>query len=295
MNIHTLDLQFLTDEAIAAFVVETSEGPVLVETGPHSTFKHLEKGVNDLGFAISDIKHVFLTHIHFDHAGAAWALAKEGATVYVHPFGHKHLLDPSKLYNSAKMIYGDQMEKLWGLMEGIAADQLKAIEDEEEIVVGDTTFKAWHTPGHAKHHIAWQVEDIIFAGDVAGCKINDGPVVPPCPPPDIDIEAWNDSIDRILRLDPSRILLTHFGEVSEVSRHFAELKAILQDWAGWMKIRFDKGLTPDLVTPEFKAYARTQLETQGLNEAEVARYEAANPAWMSVAGLMRYWKKRTAA
>lgn len=293
MTIHTLDLHFLTDEAIASFVVETSEGPVLVETGPHSTFRHLEAGLKNLGYAPSDIRHVFLTHIHFDHAGAAWALAKEGARVYVHPFGYKHLLNPDKLYNSAKMIYGDQMESLWGLMESIPEGKLRSVEDEEEIVVGDTTFKSWHTPGHAKHHIAWQVGEVIFSGDVAGCKINDGPVVPPCPPPDIDIEAWHDSIDRILGLSPSKVLLTHYGEVTDIDRHFADLKAMLRDWADWMKVRFEKGETVEATTPDFKAYAEGQLRARGLDDTQVAKYEAANPAWMSVAGLMRYWKKKT--
>ncbi|MCI4666685.1 MAG: MBL fold metallo-hydrolase [Bacteroidia bacterium] len=295
MDIHTLDLNFLTDEAIASFVVESSDGPVLVETGPHSTLKNLERGLSDLGYGLEDIKHVLLTHIHFDHAGAAWALAQKGAKVYVHPFGYKHLLAPSKLYNSAKRIYGDQMERLWGLMEGIAEENLISVEDGTEIIVGDATFIGWHTPGHASHHIAWQLGDLVFAGDVAGCKIKQGPVVPPCPPPDINIEDWHASIDRILGLKPSRILLTHFGEVSEVETHFNELKEILQDWAAWMKVPFEQGRDPRDVTPEFQAYANGQLKAKGLSEKEVARYDAANPAWMSVAGLMRYWKKKLGA
>jgi len=293
--IHILDLQFKTREAIASFVIPSSEGLILVESGPHSTFTHLEKGLVELGYHIDQVKHLLLTHIHFDHAGAAWALAEKGAKVYVHPRGYKHLLDPTRLYNSAKRIYGDQMEVLWGEMKGINPDLLIQVEDEEELHIGGHRFKAWHTPGHASHHIAWQMDDVVFTGDVAGCKINNGPVVPPCPPPDIDIEAWNESIDRLLKLDLKTLMLTHYGKVEEIEPHFQGLRNMLEDWAQWMKPRFDKGLAPEEITPEFKAYAANQLKDAGLSPEEVAKYEAANPTWMSVAGLLRYWKKKTEA
>ncbi|MEO0897476.1 MAG: MBL fold metallo-hydrolase [Bacteroidota bacterium] len=290
--VHTFDLNFQTTEAIAFFVIPTSEGPVLVETGPHSTYPYLESHLKSLGYSPSDVKHVLLTHIHFDHAGAAWALAKEGAKVYVHPRGYKHLLDPSRLYNSAKRIYGDMMESLWGQMHSIPEELLIPVEDGQTIQIGDTPFLAHHTPGHASHHIAWQMGDKIFTGDVAGCKINKGPVVPPCPPPDIDIEAWFDSIDKIVQLNPKELYLTHYGLVTEVEDHFVGLKKILMDWRDWMKVPFDEKKSLDEITPAFKAYAANQLREAGLSEEEVLKYEAANPAWMSVAGLMRYWTKK---
>ncbi|WNJ16047.1 MBL fold metallo-hydrolase [Pontibacter sp. G13] len=293
--LHTIDLQFFVDHAIAAFVVETSAGPVLIESGPHSVFPHLKDRLGELGYQPSDIKHVLLTHIHFDHAGAAWAFAKEGATTYVHPKGYKHLHDPEKLYNSAKRIYGDQMEHLWGLMEGIPESQLVAVEDEQTLEIGDTKFKAWFTPGHASHHIAWQWGDQLFTGDVAGCKIEGGPISPPCPPPDIDIEAWMSSIQRIRDLAPKTLHLTHFGEIHDVEGHLNGLVKILEDWKAWMKTPFEAGKSVPEIVPEFKAYAAAQLKEAGLDDQAIARYEAANPAWMSVAGLMRYWKKKTEA
>lgn len=290
--IHILDLEFQVKLAIAAFVIETSEGPVLVETGPHSVLPRLESGLADLGYKLSDVKHVLLTHIHFDHAGAAWALAREGAKVYVHPRGYQHLHDPSRLYGSAKRIYGDMMESLWGLMEGIPEEQLVAVSDEQLIEIGDLQFKAWHTPGHASHHIAWQLGDDIFSGDVAGCKINQGPVVPPCPPPDINIEDWVASINVLRAQNPKRLFLTHFGIVEAVEEHLSSLENILHDWANWMKPHYEAGRKAPEVVPEFQAYAAQQLSEAGLSETEVARYEAANPSYMSVAGLMRYWHKK---
>lgn len=296
--IHVIDLQFLTDHTIAAFLVETPAGPVLIETGPHSVLAHLEAGLARHGYQLSDIRHVFLSHIHFDHAGAAWALAQAGAQVYVHPAGYPHLLDPSRLYQSAQRIYGDQMERLWGEMHPIPAAQLEAVADGTRYEIGGLPFVGWHTPGHASHHIAWQLDRVIFTGDVGGVKIGDGPVVPPCPPPDIDLEAWFASLDRLRSLTPKTLYLTHYGPVDEVASHLDTLQEMLQDWAGWMKPHYEAGTAAEVITPQFQAYAEAQLQAAGLDKAARLRYEAANPAWMSVAGLLRYWRmqeKRQAA
>ncbi|MEM7375043.1 MAG: MBL fold metallo-hydrolase [Bacteroidota bacterium] len=290
--IHTIDLHFQTSHSIASYVIDTTVGPVMVETGPHSAYKNLVAGLESIGYQPGDIKHVFLSHIHFDHAGAAWALAKAGATVYVHPRGWKHLLNPERLYNSARMIYGDQMETLWGLMENIPESQLISVEDGQSFTVGDKTFAAWHTPGHASHHIAWQLEDAVFTGDVGGARINNGPNLPPCPPPDIDIEAWDHSIDRILALKPKRLFLTHFGEATDIEPHFAELRQVLHDWAHWIKPHYEAGKSAEELIPGFQEFAAKPLYDAGLNKQEIKEYFTANPPWMSVAGLLRYWKKK---
>lgn len=291
--VDVLDLHFLNlEHAIASFLIETTEGPVLVETGPYSTFSSMKAELAHHGYAPEDVRHVLLSHIHFDHAGAAWAFAKSGAKIYVHPFGATHMEDPTKLYNSAKMIYGEDMERLWGIMEKIPLEQLVAPEHGERITIGDKTFIAWHTPGHAKHHIAWQVEDVIFTGDVAGVKIEDGPVVPPCPPPDINLEDWNQSIDILLEKRAQTLFLTHYGPVTDIGNHFHELRAILNDWAFWVKDLWEAGLNAEEITLKFSAYTAAQLREKGVSELGVKQYEAANPSWMSVAGLIRYWKKK---
>ena len=291
--IHTLDLRFLkSTETIAAYLIETSAGPILFESGPHSVFPVLESELARFGYKVADIKHLFLTHIHFDHAGAAWALAKNGTQVYVHPRGYKHMHDPSRLYASAERIYGDKMAYLWGAMEGIPEDLLHATEHKEVIKIGDTEIQSLHTPGHAVHHIAWRIGDDLIAGDVAGCTIEQGPVVPPCPPPDINIEDWEASIDLILNSGVKALYLTHFGKVTEIEKHLEELRTILWDWANFIKPHFDKGTDPRELTPIFAAYAEQQLRDAGVADDLVAKYDKANPAWMSVAGLMRYWGKR---
>ena len=293
--IHTLDLRFQgIEHAIAAFAVETSVGLVLIETGPHSTFPYLEKGIQSINDQ-HQIGTVLLSHIHLDHAGAAWAMAEKGSTIYMHPFGVKHMVDPSKLMESATRIYGDMMDTLWGQMKNIPEEKIHATSHLEEVAVGDQTFVALHTPGHAKHHIAWELDDIIFCGDVAGVKIGGGPVVAPCPPPDIDIEGWKSSIQLLRERKPSKLLLTHFGTIEKaaIPSHLDELEMILDDWAGWIKTRWEAGEDMAKMTEDFSQYTAQQLIDKGVSSSGLKQYEAANPAWMSVAGLVRYWKNKT--
>lgn len=291
---YTFDLGFLQqDSAIASFLVETEIGPILFETGPHSTFSKLKAGIESAGYQLQDIKHVFLTHIHLDHAGAAWAMAKEGAKIYVHPFGAKHLISPEKLMSSAKRIYQDKMDMLWGQMQPIPENQVILCEDQMEFNFGKTTVKGWHTPGHAVHHIAWQMGKKLIAGDVAGVKIDKGIVVPPCPPPDINIEDWQASINLIRGMELDEIHLTHFGKITDILPHLEELENRLLGWANWIKPYFENQTEIKDILPLFSAFAAQELRDNGVDEAGIQKYEAANPAWMSVAGLMRYWKKKT--
>ncbi len=292
--IQILDLHFLDQsDTIAAFLVETSAGPILFETGPYSTYEHLKKALADKGYQPGDIKHVFLTHIHFDHAGAAWALAKEGATIYVHPFGKKHLHSPEKLWNSAKMIYQDKMEFLWGRIEGIAEEKLHTVEQGEKFKIGGIEIIGWHTPGHAVHHIAWQLGENLICGDVAGVRIQDGIVVPPCPPPDIHVEDWRASLALIRGLNIKTLYLTHYGAYQDVDQHLNELEERLLNRAKWMKPYFDQQMDPKEITPKFEQYVREELLEDGItDEKQLQQYENANPSWMSVAGLLRYWQKK---
>ncbi len=291
-KIEVIDLCFQGNtHAVASFLVHTSEGPLLIETGPHSTYSRSLQALNEKGIAVEDIKHVLITHIHLDHAGAAWAWAQNGATIYLHHSGEKHMIDPSKLYASAQRIYGDEMFRLWGDLKPISPQKMVTVDHLEELTFGDTTIKALHTPGHAIHHIAWQLEDTLFAGDSAGVKIDGGPVMPPCPPPDINLRHWNESLDMIDKRNIQTLYLTHFGQVNEVSGHLQALKVKLDDWANWVKERLEMGQQSDQMIPDFKEYVANQLKGKGVDTAGIEKYETANPSWMSVYGLIRYWQK----
>jgi glyoxylase-like metal-dependent hydrolase (beta-lactamase superfamily II) len=184
------------------------------------------------------------------------------------------------------------MDALWGALHPISEECLIICDHEEEIVVGDHTFTAWHTPGHARHHIAWQLDNVLFTGDVAGIKIDGGLIVPPCPPPDINLEDWNHSIALIRKSSVDTLYLTHFGMVEDVNSHLDSLQFMLNDWAQWMKPYAEAQSELSEVTPLFEQYVASQLKEHGLTGQAIEQYEAANPSWMSVSGLMRYWRKK---
>lgn len=290
-KVRVLDIHFLGEShVIANYLIESSDGLILIETGPETAFEHLKEAIANEGFSWKDVKHVLLTHIHFDHAGAAWKFADNGAKIYVHPIGLPHLNHPEKLWNSAKRIYKDDMERLWGEMKPIQEKLLVAVDDGDLLDIGGVRFKTHYTPGHAIHHNAYQLGDVVFTGDVAGVKINNGPVVPPCPPPDIHIENWKRSIEKLVKLNPSKLFLAHFGEVTNPQSHFADLKLILDDWKDWIKPYYENETSPKEITPKFVAYTQKQLRNKGVSKDNLERYEKGNPSYMSVTGLLRYWK-----
>ena len=293
--VRVLDLHFGEPGTIAAFLLQSGDGPVLIETGPDSTYPTLVNQLSAAGVSPEQVRHVLLTHIHLDHAGAAWRLAGLGATVHVHPAGASHLADPAKLLTSARRIYGERMETLWGRLEAIPSARLRVVADGEVLRIGGLHLEALHTPGHATHHIAYLTDGMVFTGDVAGVRMAGGPVVPPCPPPDIDLEAWRASIARLRALDADILYLTHFGPVADVGGHLHDLEWSLRSYASWVREKLHRGVDEAALVPLLEAYTEGFLSAQGCEEAALERYALANPAFMSVAGLGRYWRKREAA
>jgi len=296
-KVHKIDLNFVGQKnSIASFLVESEEGPILIESGPSSTLKHLETGIAAYGYSLSDVKHVLLTHIHLDHAGAAWCFAELGAKIYLHPLGYKHMHDPSKLLASAQRIYGEMMDVLWGTLKPIPAEQLIQVEHLGEVRIGSLKFIGHYTPGHAKHHHAWQLGPELFTGDVGGVRINGGPVVPPCPPPDIDIDLWLASVDHIESIQGlERYHLTHCSTVEDLDHHREKLRLALKTYSSWVKPWVEKGVPHDEVLPVFTQNVKEYMMSQGLSEAHADSYNTANPPQGSLSGIMRYWSKKLAS
>jgi glyoxylase-like metal-dependent hydrolase (beta-lactamase superfamily II) len=185
------------------------------------------------------------------------------------------------------------MTQLWGDLQPIPEGQLVTVEHDKKIKIGKTKFKALHTPGHAVHHIAWQLDNMLFTGDAAGIRItNNNVVMAPCPPPDINIEDWRQSIRLIKSKRFEALYLTHFGKVEEVKYHLVELEGRLKSWANWIKPYWENGMPAEEITPVFQDYITRQLRAGGVSDADLEKYESANPSWMSVAGLLRYWQKK---
>lgn len=291
--VHVLDTRQLGRPGIiAATAVKTSDGLLLFDTGPESTFDNIAADLRAVGFTPADVRHVFLSHIHFDHAGAAWRFAELGATIYVHPRGARHLIDPAKLIESATRIFGANMQKLWGRIEGVPEQRVRVLEDEEVLRVGSLDVRAIATPGHASHHHVYQWEDNLFGGDVAGVRIGGGPPVPPFVPPELHVESWLESIAKIRALTPAQLYLPHFGKVEgSIPEHLDALEEHVRRWSEWFRERLVAGENEDQLIPAFAEYEAQELQRGGATKTEVDDYEAADPSHMAVTAALRYWPK----
>lgn len=291
-NVHTIDLKFLGQPGlIASYLIEHSEGLILIESGPGSTVKALEEGLDALGFSPGDVHDLFVTHIHLDHAGAAGWLAAHGAHVHVHHRGYPHLADPSKLMASAARIYGDQMDTLWGQMLPVPKSNLSAHYDEDLIEFGGFRVRAVDTPGHANHHMAYVVGDIVFSGDVGGIRL-EGPryLLLPMPPPEFHLERWQASCRRLGELPVNRIAPTHFGIFQDAGEHINLLGTTLSDTADWIE-RHMPSMTMENFPGELTDWMASRANQFGLAESELEKYETANPSRTSAGGIWRYWNK----
>ena len=286
-----LDTQFYDKGVTASYLLESSDGLILIETGPDSTYSNILNSLSERGYTLRDVRHVFVTHIHLDHSGAAWHFAKEGSNIYVHPKGAPHLINPERLVASARMIYKDKLEELWGRVEGIAEDKVFSLNDGEETKIGEITITAFETLGHASHHHAYLVEDSLFTGDIGGMRARNGPVIPPTPPPDINLELWYESIEKINKINPKMIYPTHFGGYEDVGSHLnylAEYLDKLSDCVGQL-IKEDKN--EEEITAGYKEYYQSLFGSTDSDIITFDCYEAADPHWMNLGGLTRYWRK----
>ena len=260
---------------IGSYLVDTDDGLAVFDPGPSSAIAALEAGLADRGIALADVGHLLLSHIHLDHAGAAGTLVREhpGLLVHVSEVGAPHLVDPARLERSARRLYGDAFDALWGELAPVPQENVRVAGAK---VLGLESFPA---PGHASHHVCYLDRDgTLYAGDAAGVRIQPGRcVLPPTPPPDADVVAWQRTIDEIERRSPERLALVHFGVARDPTRHLAELRLALYDWAEFVQ----GGATED----EFIAYARAELADAG---EDLPAYDAAMPFWQSYRGLKRW-------
>jgi len=300
MKIVIIDLDFMdTGQVIASFLLLGEDGAsaALVETGPTTCLDRLTAGLKDSGVTYEDVRQVFVTHVHLDHAGASGHLSEvlPDATFYVHEVGYPHLADPSKLVKSATRIYGERMEELWGEARPVPEDRIKVLKDGEETETAGGVLVAHYTPGHAYHHLAYLEpgSGALFTGDVAGIRLpGQSYIRPPTPPPEIDLEAWVRSINYIKQIAPASLWPTHYGSYEDVGRHLGELEQRLQDWLLFVEGHMDDGAGREEISDQLKAKGDAEMLAEGADITESEHYDLAGGYPMLTDGLMRYVTRR---
>ena len=271
-----------TDRVIGSYLLETDDGPALFDCGPSTCLPRLKAALLERGVELGDVRHLLLSHIHLDHAGAAGVLVREHPQLHVHvsEIGAPHLADPSRLETSARRLYGDTFDTLWGELAPVPQQNIRVVAAR---VLGLDCFP---TQGHASHHVSYlDGAGTLYAGDAAGVRIHpDRAVLPPTPPPDFDLEVWLETIDEIERRRPEHLALIHFGVTSDPELQLAELRTRLTEWVR----RIQTGATEE----EFGESVRNDLVATG---SDSATYERAMPFWQSYAGLTRYSERHGTA
>jgi glyoxylase-like metal-dependent hydrolase (beta-lactamase superfamily II) len=278
-----IDLHHQAPGIVGCYLLESNDGPALLDCGAATTIPHLKAGLAERGLDLMDLRHLLLSHIHLDHAGAAGVLVRQNPWLQVHvsEVGAPHIVDPTRLEASARRLYGPVFDDLWG--------ELAPVPESNVHVVGDRILglECFPTPGHASHHVSYLDSDgTLYAGDAAGVRLQGGRfVMPPCPPPELDLEAWEQSIAEIERRVPARLALIHFGVFEDLQEHLSSLRETLGRWGK----RVADGMDEDAFIAAAR-YDASQTDPELVDE-----YQRAGPYWHHFRGIERYWRKRREA
>jgi glyoxylase-like metal-dependent hydrolase (beta-lactamase superfamily II) len=286
-----IDLQHLGLEgAIAAYLILDPE-PTIIDPGPSTTLDRLHAGLQEDGVAPGDLRHVVLTHIHLDHAGAAGHLARANPdlTVHVHSHGLPHMADPERLVSSTRRTFGEAHDRLWGDVEPVPEDQL--VPSDAEGWKSPASLSAIATPGHIVHHLSYlsEADGTMYSGDSLGIILGEGaPSHPPTPPPSLDLAAWFETLEMLGAYDPERIAVTHFG----IHGDFHQRRVQLAESLGKLRDRVAHALeTGD--TEDAKRYHVEVVEhlQRYRGEGRISDYFETFPAMSDWAGMRLYLER----
>jgi len=298
--ITTLDDNWMGQgRSIATALVESDGHRAIVDPGPGSTLATLRKELHARGVSFNELDAILLNHIHLDHAGATGALVRENPrlAVYVHRRGAPHLIDPTKLLASAARLWPNDLQQLFGEALPVPEGNLRILDGGETITLGSRKIEVAYTPGHASHHVSYfeNLEGVAFVGDTAGIRIEGHSyVMPATPPPDIDLEIWDSSLDAILGCKPKRLFLTHFGFSENPAEHIAQFRQRLHRWMDTTENILQTAKSDAEAMESFITTMRREIrEHLGADEGE--HYALTAGLNLSFLGLARHARKRAAA
>ena len=285
--------------SIASALLRDGSTTAIIDPGPASTLSTLRQELETRGLRIADLHFILLTHIHLDHAGATGALVRENPRiqVYVHQRGAAHLVDPSKLLHSASRLYGSEMQTLYGDFRPVPQENLRILEGGETLTVGSRRFSVLYTPGHASHHVTYfdSSDGTAFVGDSAGISINGHAyVLPATPPPDINFEIWEASLEAIAQLHAQRLFLTHFSFAEKPESHLDSYRHRLRLWRELSAKILDSTADDAAAMHRFAQEVAAEA-AQFLSPGELGQYVFSGALNLSWLGLARYHRKRVAA
>jgi glyoxylase-like metal-dependent hydrolase (beta-lactamase superfamily II) len=291
-----IDLNYLgLPNAIATAVISGPASVALVDPGPTASIESLEYGLQTQGLSLDNVTTILLTHIHLDHAGATGTIVRRypRIQVFVHERGAAHLANPEKLIDSSSRYFGAaNMARFWGEIAAVPEQHLHVLKGGEHLEIGGRSFEVLYTPGHASHHVSYfdRSSGIAFVGDTAGMRIGGGYVLPPTPPPDIHVERWIESAERIGALGPRMLFVTHFGPAEDVDTHLQTLVANLKWMSGLVRASFDVDASDEERSRAFGAEVRRAI-LERTSPALLPAYEPNVPIEALWIGLARDLKK----
>jgi len=285
------------NEIIGSYLLAGRDELAIIDPGPGSMVESLLTSIQAVGFDPQEVTHILATHVHLDHMGAAGTLVRQlpRAQVYAHSKGAPHLLDTAKVVASASRIFGERMKLLWGEIESTPQERLSIIEGGDILNIAGRRLEVHYTPGHAVHHVIFfdAHSGELFAGDVAGVKLQDVDYVrPPTPPPDLDLEAWSNSINLVKSLRPDVLYIGHFGAIKNIPEHFDLLREKLNSWGDFVLGAMRDVKDEAEITALLIEHTKPELLRAAHNPHAIERYEIATNYPMTVQGYMRYWRKK---
>jgi glyoxylase-like metal-dependent hydrolase (beta-lactamase superfamily II) len=299
-DIHLIDTNWVgRTHSIAAALLESAGHYAIIDPGPESTYATLREGLHSRGLSVAQVDTILLTHIHLDHAGASGSLVRDNPriTVYVHRLGAPHMIDPSRLLASAQRLWPDTLHQLFGETLPVPNENLRILEGDETLTVGTRKLEVAYTPGHASHHVSYfdAAGGVAFVGDTTGIRIDNAPyILPATPPPDINLEIWENSFAAILKRRPSRLFLTHFGFAENPAEHIDQFRRRLHRWAELAAEILRSASSEAEAKQAFVARMHAEMQEQlGPEEADHHAFTAGLD--LSFLGLARYLRKRAEA